>query len=221
MVAWVYDGDTLRLGDRRKLRLIGIDTPELGRDGAPNHPGAAAARERVQRLLAGRERQLSLEVGRDAHDRYGRLLAHLYLPDGRNLSRLLLAEGLGLAVAVPPNLRHLECYFAAEAEARAARRGLWSGHPVVAATDLPASAEGFHLVRGRILRVGNSRRSLWLNLEGGLALRIDRADLANFPDLKPDVLEGRELEVRGWIYRRKGERRMQVRHAAALRWLDP
>jgi endonuclease YncB( thermonuclease family) len=219
-VAWVYDGDSLRLEDGRKLRLIGIDTPELGRDGAPDRPGAEVARARLQRLLDAQEGRVLLRAGREARDRYGRWLVHLYRPDGRNLARMLLAEGLGFAVAVPPNLRHLNCYFEAEARAQAARLGLWRGDPAVQAVDLPANAEGFHLVQGRIQRVGNSRRALWLNLHGGVALRVDRADLRNFSDLEAEARPGRALVVRGWIYRRNGERRMQLRHPASLRWLE-
>ena len=218
-VAWVYDGDSLRLKDGRKLRLIGIDTPELGRDGAPDRPGAEVARARLQGLLDAQGGRVLLRPGLEARDRYGRRLVHLYLPDGRNLARLLLAEGLGLAVAVPPNLSSLDCYFDAEGQARSARLGLWRGDPEVQAAELPADAEGFHLVQGRIRRVGNSRRALWLNLHGGLALRVDRTDLQYFSDLEADARLGRALEVRGWIYRRNGERRMQLRHPAALRWL--
>ena len=218
-VAWVYDGDSLRLEDGRKLRLIGIDTPELGRDGAPDRPGAEVARARLLGLLDAQGGRVLLRPGREARDRYGRRLVHLYQPDGSNLARLLLAEGLGFAVAVPPNLSHLECYFDAEDQARSARRGLWRSDPAVQAVDLPASAEGFHLVQGRIRRVGNSRRALWLNLHGGLALRVDRPDLQYFSDLEADARLGRALEVRGWIYRRKGELRMQLHHPAALRWL--
>jgi endonuclease YncB( thermonuclease family) len=219
-VAWVYDGDSLRLEDGRKLRLIGIDTPELGRDSAPDRPGAEPARARLRRLLDARAGRVLLRPGIEPSDRYGRRLVHLYLPDGRNLARLMLAEGLGFAVAVPPNLRHLDCYFDAEGRARSARRGLWRGDPAIQAIDLPASAEGFHLIRGRIRRVGNSRRALWLNLHGGLALRVDSPDLQYFADLETDARQGRALEVRGWIYRRKGEQRMQLRHPASLRWLE-
>jgi endonuclease YncB( thermonuclease family) len=219
-VGWVYDGDSLRLEDGCKLRLIGIDTPELGRDGAPDQPGAEVARARLQELLDAQGGRVLLRLGREARDRYGRRLVHLYRPDGRNLARLLLAEGLGFAIAVPPNLSHLGCHFDAEGQARSARRGLWRSDPAVDAADLPANAEGFHLVRGWIKRVGKSRRALWLNLHGGLALRVDRPDLQYFSALEADARLGRALEVRGWIYRRKGEQRMQLRHPASLRWLE-
>ena len=130
-----------------------------------------------------------------------------------------MREGLGHATVFPPNVRHLDCLLEAEGQARNAGRGLWRQARVPEVRTLPGTAEGFRLVRGRIERVGSSDRSLWLELEGGLALRIDRRDLDYFPGLQGQALVGRELEVRGWIYRRQGGRRMQVRHGAAIRWL--
>jgi hypothetical protein len=171
-------------------------------------------------LLEAEGGRVWLRPGREARDRYGRRLVHLYRPDGVNLTRLLLAEGLGFAVAVPPNLSHLDCYLGAEGQARSARRGLWRRDPAVQAADLTADAEGFHVARGRIRRVGNSRRALWLNLHGSLAVRVDRTDLHYFSDLEAEARPGRSLEVRGWIYRRNGERRMQLRHPSGLRWLE-
>ena len=218
-VAWVYDGDTLRLEDGRKIRLIGIDTPELGRDGKPGEPHARQALQRLRRLVEDGGGRVRLRLGPDQRDHYGRYLAHLYLPDQRDAAEQLLQEGLGRATIMPPNIHHLNCLLEAERRARDAGRGLWRQAQVADARALPKSAHGFRLVRGHIQRVGDSRRSLWLNLEGGLALRIDRQDLTNFPGLQERELVGRELEVRGWIYLRNGEQRMQVRHGAAIRWL--
>ena len=218
-VAWVYDGDTLRLEDGRKIRLIGIDTPELGRDGKPGQPYARKARKRLRQLLKDGGERVRLSFGPSQRDRHARYLAHVYLRDDRDAAELLLREGLGHATVFPPNIRHLDCLLEAEGQARAAGRGLWRQTQVPDVRELPSAAEGFRLVRGRIQRVGNSRRSLWLNLEGGLALRIDRQDLDYFPKLQEQTLVGRELEVRGWIYRRNGEQRMQVRHGVAIRWL--
>jgi hypothetical protein len=61
---------------------------------------------------------------------------------------------------------------------------------------------------------------VWLNLEGGLALRITWKDWENFSIQALDTLVGRTLEVRGWIYRRKLAQRLQVRHPSSIRWLD-
>jgi hypothetical protein len=130
----------------------------------------------------------------------------------------MLAAGMGYQITVPPNLRHLSCYAEAESRARNARFGLWQQEPPWPITELSRNAEGFHLVRGRVQRVGHSRNNVWVNLEGGLALRIQRDDLRWFEEMNLDgVKKGQEVEARGWIYRRKGERRMRVRHPSALR----
>ena len=218
-VAWVYDGDTLRLEDGRRIRLIGIDTPELGRDGKPAEPYAQQALQRLRRLVEEGGERVRLRLGPDRRDHYGRYLAHVYLPDQGDVAEQLLQEGLGRATIMPPNIRHLECLLEAERRARDAGRGLWHRAQVADARTLAKSAQGFRLVRGLIQRVGDSRCCLWRNLEGGLALRIDRKDLNYFPGLQERELLGRELEVRGWIYLRNGEQRMQVRHGAAIRWL--
>lgn len=218
-VAWIYDGDTLRLEDGRKIRLIGINTPELGRDGTPGEPYARRAFQRFRELVDHGGERVRLRFGDMRKDRYGRYLAHVYLPDDRDAAELLLREGLGHATVFPPNIHHLDCLLEAEDQARSARRGLWRQTRVPEVRALPRTAEGFRLVRGRVARVGSAKRSFWIELEGDLALRIDRRDLDYFPGLQDQALVGRELEVRGWVYRRDGALRMQVRHGAAIRWL--
>ena len=84
-VARVFDGDTVALADGTHVRLIGINTPEHGRDGAPDEPFAAAATGALRELLAEHDGRLQLRFGAERHDRYGRLLAHAYLPDGRSV----------------------------------------------------------------------------------------------------------------------------------------
>lgn len=221
-VAHVHDGDTVRLAGGDSLRLVGIDTPELGRDGAPDEPLAAAARDALARLLGAHDRRLDLRLDAERRDRHGRLLAHAYLPDGRSVDRVLLERGLAARVTVAPNTWNHRCYAAAEARAREAQRGLWRlpRYRGVAASALAADAGGFRIVRGRIVRVGESERAFWLELDG-LTLRLDRRDLAHFDDLEPRSLDGRRLRVRGWIYRVRGQARMNLRHPANVEWLEP
>ncbi|MGD8588029.1 MAG: thermonuclease family protein [Chromatiales bacterium] len=220
-VAHVYDGDTLKLADGRNIRLIGINTPEMGRDGNIDEAGAQQALDRLESLVLASDQRVHLMVGEQQTDRYGRQLAHLYGRGGNNITELLLREGLGYVIAFPPNLRNLACYEAAESMARKARRGLWRSESVpLDVQQLSTQEDGFRLIRGRVGRIGKSRRSLWLNLEQGPALRIDLRDWQAFPDLEPDALAGRRLEVRGWLYHRKGQQRMQVRHPSAIQWLD-
>ncbi len=220
-ISRVFDGDTVRLQDGRHLRLIAINTPELARDERPAEPLAEAARQRLRALLANNS-QLQLRYGAERHDRYGRLLAHAFLADGRNLTALLLGEGRGSQIAIPPNLWGLGCYHRAEQAARAAGRGIWSHpwHQPRPAESLATSTRGFHLVTGRVTRIGQSQSAVWLNLGEGFAVRIARDDLEHFKKIPPQTLLNRKIEVRGWIYRRNRQLRLTLHHPAGLRILD-
>lgn len=215
----VFDGDTLRLVDGSRVRLIGIDTPELGRDGRPPQALAVEAREALRSLL-GRHTELRLRFDAERQDRYGRLLAHAFLPDGTNVQAWLLARGLASALVVPPNLWGVDCYGTVEHRARAVRRGVWAvpAYRPVAAADLARDSRGFRIVQGRVTRIGEGKTSIWLNLAGGVAVRIARSDLPYFPPDLLATLQGQEIRARGRVYynERRRELRLRVRHPAAL-----
>ena len=66
------------------------------------------------------------EPGREARDRYGRLLAYLYrVEDGTFVNLALAQEGFAQTLTIPPNVAYADRFAAAVAEARSARRGLW------------------------------------------------------------------------------------------------
>lgn len=217
-VARVFDGDTVRLTDGRHLRFIGLDTPEMAHDRRPAEPLADEATAALQALLAASEGELRLRHDAQAHDRHGRLLAHPFLADGRSPTAELLRRGLASTLIIPPNVWNADCYGAAERAAREAGRGLWAlpAFRPVESTALPRDAQGFHIVRGRVTRLGEGRHTLWLNLEGGVAAKIVREDLAYFRDWDLRALRGRRVEIRGWVYRHEDELRLRLRHPAAL-----
>jgi endonuclease YncB( thermonuclease family) len=217
-VRYVHDGDTLVLTDNRKIRLIGINAPEAEQDGQPAQALAIQARDRLRRLLFAQGNKAQAVYGEDHKDRYGRHLAHIWLADGTNLSADLLREGLGWAVAIPPNTRFLDCYLESEQWARAAGRGVWS-HPdyaVSASAQLTLRNRGFRLVQGRVVRVNHGGGAIWVNLEGRFAVRIPDADLRWFRRPPDSSWTGKQVQVRGWLYAAKGELRVTVRHPAGL-----
>ncbi len=214
-VRQAFDGDTLRLADGRKVRLAGVDTPELGHDGAPDEPYAQAAHRFMQELLEKNHWRVRLTAARERKDRYGRTLGYVAGTDGTDLQTALLERGLALTTLLPPNLSRLDCLKAAESRARRARRGLWRLLPKD-----PHHLKGAprHLfVRGRVRRVGRSRKSLWIDLDGPLSLRIARSDLRRFSDIHFDRLPGREIEAQGWLHKRRRGWMMRLRHPAALK----
>ncbi|KAF1051791.1 MAG: Thermonuclease [Stenotrophomonas maltophilia] len=215
-VARVVDGDTVHLADGRRVRLIGLNAPELAHGGRSTEPFAEAARDRLSALVAASDGEFGLVVGRQGKDHYGRTLAHLFDRQGRNIEAILLAEGLGYLVAVAPDTDLTPCQQAAEHQARRAGLGLWKRSPVQRAQDLRDS--GFALVRGRIASVQRNRGGLWLQLEGPLVLRIDPRTLPAFAALHLEALRGREVEARGWVIDRSRHGGLR---AGQARWMLP
>lgn len=138
-VTRAIDGDTVEVrwlgGPRlpgRVVRLIGVDTPEVGGRAEPYGREAAAF---TRRELVGRTVWLERDVS--DRDRYGRALRYVWLvepPDrvderavreGMFNARLLLL-GYAQVLTVPPDVRYAELFLAFQREARAAGRGLWS-----------------------------------------------------------------------------------------------
>ncbi len=213
---YVHDGDSVRLADGQALRLVGMDTPELARDGRPDEPLARDARDRLRELLRGAGMRLGLHFDDERADRYGRLLAHAYLPDGRSVAAVLLEEGLATQLVVPPNVASWTCFRTAEREARTARRGVWAlpGWAVRESAGLDPATRGLALVGGRVDEVEPRRSGVRVVLNGGLVAWVPRDALARFGDLHE--LLGRRVEVRGRLRAYRDEQQITVRHPFAL-----
>ena len=133
-VVHVDDGDTIdvRIGPRtERVRYIGVDAPEIAheaRDGRPFHagtPGGAAAAHVNATLVAGRAVKLELDV--EPRDRYGRLLAYVWVGNTM-INAELVARGYARAMPIAPNLRYASRFAALESQARTEGLGLW-GEP--------------------------------------------------------------------------------------------
>jgi micrococcal nuclease len=123
LVAEVRDGDTVVLDTGQKVRLLGIDAPELEREGQPADFLAHKAKRFLTDLAQGK--RVRLEYDKVRYDRYGRVLAFLFLMDGTDLSRELVRQGLARVYTIPPNMRFREELLGAQRQAIAARRGIW------------------------------------------------------------------------------------------------
>lgn len=119
-VTAVIDGDTVRLADGQRLRLVGINTPETGQ------PHAAAATQRLTQLIA--NETATIEYAERPQDQYGRLLGYLHV-NGTLVNRVLVREGLATVYVVGNPGRHHETLLAAEQTAQQERTGLWEQSP--------------------------------------------------------------------------------------------
>ena len=126
-VSRIVDGDTFVCrfpdGKEAKIRLIGVNTPET------HHPTKGVeyygkeAKEFTENTLSGKRVKLELDV--QPLDRYGRLLAYVYLEDGTFFNALLVQEGYAQVMTVPPNIKYQELFLKLQREAREKNKGLW------------------------------------------------------------------------------------------------
>lgn len=131
-VVRVVDGDTLIVAPDIRVRLIGIDTPELGRNGAPDEPLAREATAWLAEEVTGAEVRLEFDIERI--DRYGRTLAFVWLGE-RLINAEIVAAGFSRAETQYPFSSQKKSQLkVAEEEARSATRGLWRAAPNSPAT---------------------------------------------------------------------------------------
>jgi len=79
-------------------------------------------------------------------------------------------------------------------------------------TALGKGIHGYHVIIGKVERIGRSRSSIWINIAGNFALHIKREDLKYFNELDLQGLEGKLIQVRGWIYYTNKEFRINLKH---------
>jgi endonuclease YncB( thermonuclease family) len=212
----VVDGDTLRLSDGRSVRMIGLNAPETGKKGQSAQPFAEAAKRRLQTLVDDSGGQVSLRVGEQATDHYGRTLANVYGRNGANLEAQLLAEGLGYLVAVSPNVALVDCQQAAEKTARQAGLGVWRNSPVQSPDQVRTG--GFAVVSGQVTSVQRNGGGIWIEFSDALVLRIAPDLLRQFDSATLLRLKGQRIEARGWIVDRSRRGGLKADQA---RWMMP
>lgn len=136
LVKRAIDGDTLQLENGERVRMIGIDTPEmhesdkLYRDSHRTKQDintikelGRAAYKFTKDLVEGK--RVSLEFDVDKHDKYDRLLAYVYLKDGTFVNAEIIKQGYASLMTIPPNVKYAQFFLKLYQEARTNQRGLW------------------------------------------------------------------------------------------------
>ena len=216
-IRYIHDGDTLHLKNGDKIRLIGINTPELARDNKAAEPFAEQAKESLKTLFKA-DKSTALVYGKDKKDHYGRYLAHAFLNDGQNVQAILLKKGLASVITVPPNTRFARCYLEMEHVARCNKTGLWENTPIVQAKKLTNKHIGFHLIQGRVSAVDINDKGIWLNLDDQLTVGIRSDNLPMFDISSIKNMLNQSIIVRGWTNKSKYENPfyLRVRHPLSI-----
>lgn len=234
----MYDGDTLQLEDGRKIRLPGIDTPEIH----SRHRTVPAdikahgelAKSALQQQLNRANNHVSLAYAPQRFDRYGRTLAHVFLPDGTNLQAWLIEQGHAIAFTTPPADRMSTCYQAREAIARQAKRGIWQmpQYQLKRVSELNHNSSGFRRIQAKVSHIEQNRRGVRFFLDTRLEVRIYKPDLANFNAHMLNTLPGKNVRLRGWLRPKKNTSnqsssptgstlyKMNLRHPDAIKVLE-
>jgi micrococcal nuclease len=136
LVNRVVDGDTLVLEGGQRVRLIGIDTPEmhesnkLYRDSQRTKQAVETIKQLGKRayqftrgLVEGKRVKLEFDV--EKKDKYNRLLGYVYLLDGTFVNAEIVKQGYASLMTYPPNVKYVDLFLKLSQEARENKRGLW------------------------------------------------------------------------------------------------
>jgi micrococcal nuclease len=122
----VIDGDTIELTDGRRVRYIGINTPETVDPKRHVECFGREASDENKKLVGGQVVRLQKDVSQV--DRYGRLLRYVYVGD-TFINDVLVRKGYAYADTFPPDVQYASQFVEAQKEARKNNRGLWAGCP--------------------------------------------------------------------------------------------
>lgn len=208
-VVAIRDGRTIQLADGREVRLAGIEVPPA------ETASSIAARDRLATLSVGRSVSIYGDGGATAIDRYGRLVAYLELAGGQSLQSELIASGHALVAGRLGNAGCARQLRSAERLARTGRFGLWAGEDfrlqsAANPADILKFTGRFGIVRGKVLSVRESGATLYVNFgrrwSDDFTVTILKRNRRLFSDaaLEPKSLEGRVVEVRGYVESRGG-----------------
>ena len=122
-VKWVNDGDTIVLTNGWRVRYIGINAPEIDHENQKAQPYGYLARSFNKKLVL--SQKIVLEFDEERHDRYGRLLAYIYLADGSFLNSRMLENGMAYYLYRRPNVKYDKRLLKKQQDAMRAQKGLW------------------------------------------------------------------------------------------------
>ena len=223
-VVRVVDGDTAVVAGGAQVRYIGIDTPESRRRVGDvwkevNEPFSAEARRANEELVLGRQVRLEYDV--DRRDKYGRLLAYLWVgEEGAQVlvQEELLRRGLAFLYTFAPNVKHVERLKEAQDEARRGKKGLWSVDLVIPAREAARHVGERKMVRGVVRRVDATPETLWLVLDG-VRIVIFTKDRGQFlkEGIHPESdYTGKDVRAFGLIQTYDGSVEMIVSHPGQI-----
>jgi micrococcal nuclease len=200
----VVDGGEVALADGRRVRLVGIEAPHPAAAHARAWPYAVEAKAALEKLVVGRTVELRFAGNR--RDRWGRVLAHLFVGK-RWVQGEMIRRGLARVASAADNRVGVAELLAREERARQARRGIWRErfYAVRAADEAGRYAGSFQIVEGEVADIAVVEGQLFVNFgedwRTAFSLRLAPETLRQFraEGIGAASLKGARLRVRGWV----------------------
>jgi endonuclease YncB( thermonuclease family) len=214
----IYDGDTILLANGTKLRLLGINTPEVSKRDKIADEGGEEAKQWLIEKLQGSKIKLRYDLERK--DKYGRVLAHVFTKNNEHINLQLVENGLAIANIYPPNLKYVDKLIAAQQQAESQKLGLWamSAYKVKNVEDFDSKKHrGWQRIRGTVTQIKQARKYNYLYFSPQFALKIARSSEKLFGDLNGYL--GKTIEARGWVRKNKQHYHLLIRHPSAIKIL--
>jgi len=214
VVTAVYDGDTIKVrfesGLEKKVRLIGIDTPEIE---------SLKEEERFKALMARRfafyylyRKKIELSYDWERKDKYGRILAYVWTKNNNLFNEFILKKGFAYVFLKYPFRRdYREKFIKAMNEAKKKERGFWKKDPYPCISTLETRKNIGRLlsVKYRCFRVQTRGKFVYLHSSGEeFSALIQRKDIRFFPDVRS--FEGQIISVAGFLEEFKGQPQIMV-----------
>ncbi|NNC36312.1 MAG: thermonuclease family protein [Acidimicrobiales bacterium] len=222
-VSYVIDGDGFILESGVKVKLAGIEAPQMAwpEQNRDAFPLADEARDYLDQLI--KNQTAGLYYGGETRDRYDRALAQVWLMDENGQKKTWLQEaivraGYARVYPWPDQALDIERLFEAEKEARKARRGIWNNRRTKSfykirkpdPNPLAQYVDSLQLVEGIIVSTADIKGTVYLNFgsdyKTDFTVGIGKKYVKTFSKagLDPVGLEGARVRVRGWLELQNG-----------------
>lgn len=122
----VVDGDTIVLETGERVRLLGVNTPEVSHRKKFVEAFGKDASEFTRRMVEGKLVRIEADLPASKKDKHSRIFAYVFLEDGTHLNAEIIRQGYGFAESSWPPLKYEYEFRRLEQEAREKRRGLWA-----------------------------------------------------------------------------------------------
>lgn len=207
LVTVVYDGDTIKVrfknDSERKVRLIGIDAPEI-EDSREEAKFRAHMAKRFAFFYLYRK-MIKLSYDWEIEDKYGRLLAYIWTEKEGLFNKFILSEGFAFVFLKFP-FKYRKEFTEAEQEARRFEKGLWKkgSYPSISVREARAHIGNLLSVKYICTRVRTKGKFVFLHSSGEeFSTLIPRENISLFPQLKS--FGGKVLSVTGFLEEYKGK----------------